>query len=198
MWGDKQQENNRKNKAKPKTNFAPTSKPTIATTAATQAQTTQNTHQEPVESVSKPRVASTIGQSLHVQGVMKSDEDVIVLGSFNGEIELKRNSLAIGRGGRVEANVIAKNVRVEGEVIGDVYAHQITILRTGTAIGNLNAPRVVIEDGAKFKGNIDMDNKTVEDKLGKTTESTAPATKTAVPDMKTTKPQTSQNEKAKS
>lgn len=122
-----------------------------------------------LESV-RPKNTAVIGRTVLLQGTLKSDEEVLILGTVIGEIELKNNNLTVGRSGRVQANILAKSIQIEGEVVGDIYAHQVNILKTGSISGNIMAPRVMLEDGAKFKGSVDMDSQLVEEKLGQPEE----------------------------
>ncbi len=105
-----------------------------------------------------PRERATIGQSITIVGDVSGEEDLTVLGRVEGRIDLSQNSVTIGRTGRIKADVFAKNVSVEGEVQGNVFAGEAIILRkSGGVHGNLTSPRVTLEDGCKFKGSIDMD-----------------------------------------
>ena len=105
-----------------------------------------------------PRERATIGQSITVVGDVSGEEDLTVLGRVEGRIDLAQNSVTVGRTGRIKADVFAKNVSVEGEVQGNVFAGEAIILRkSGGVHGNLTSPRVTLEDGCKFKGSIDMD-----------------------------------------
>lgn len=102
---------------------------------------------------------AAIGPSITIVGELKGDEDVTVLGSIEGTIDLPKNSVTIGRSARVSADIRAKIVSVEGEVRGNLQAgEQILIRKTATMLGNLSAPRVGLEDGCRFKGNVDMES----------------------------------------
>jgi cytoskeletal protein CcmA (bactofilin family) len=161
MWGDRATDTKKTKTSEPETSSAST------------PEVIQNQPQPPAQHVSqsdvlsRPKTTSTIGSSVFIQGSLRGDEDVVILGNIKGDIQLRNNSLTIGKGGQVEANILAKSVRVEGIVTGDVFAHQVTVLKTGQAHGNLVSPRVVIEDGAVFKGNIDMDARAVESRMSK-------------------------------
>ncbi len=109
---------------------------------------------------------STIGKSICFDGVIKSQEDILILGKVKGEIISKNNKIIVGPSGTIHANLVASNVKIEGKLVGDVYAHQVAVLKEGSCEGNINSPRINIEDGAKFKGSIDMGVKSIEEKLG--------------------------------
>lgn len=101
-----------------------------------------------------------IGAKVKVNGDIISSEDLLVEGEVNGTITLGEHELVIGSSGKVQANISAKNVRIEGEVKGDVEgSERVVICASGDVQGNLSAPRVVLEDGGRFKGNIDMSGK---------------------------------------
>lgn len=98
-----------------------------------------------------------IGAKVRVNGDIVSSEDLLVEGEVNGTITLPENELVVGTSGRVKANISAKTVRIEGEVNGDVEGNErVVICASGNVEGNLSSPRVVLEDGGRFKGSIDM------------------------------------------
>jgi cytoskeletal protein CcmA (bactofilin family) len=99
-----------------------------------------------------------IGATVKIKGEVVSDEDIAVEGLIEGSIVLKNNELLVGSSGRVHADVVAKSVKVDGELHGDVEtSERIVITANGSMRGNIKSPRVILEDGAKFKGSIDMD-----------------------------------------
>lgn len=101
---------------------------------------------------------ANIGKSLQIKGEVSGDEDLTVEGTVEGKITLNGHSVTIGPNGRVMAEIRAKSVVVGGQVRGNVTADdKVEILATGTVLGDVRAPRVVLADGAHFKGTIDMD-----------------------------------------
>jgi cytoskeletal protein CcmA (bactofilin family) len=75
-------------------------------------------------------------------------------------VDLKKNHVTVGKSGRVRADLFGKVVVVEGEVDGNVFASEQAILRQSGAIrGNITSPRVILEDGSRFRGSIDMEPK---------------------------------------
>lgn len=111
---------------------------------------------------SEPRRAgerATIGASIIIKGDLSGDEDLIIEGRVEGKVDLKQHNVTVGRSGRVKADIIGKVVTIEGEVDGNVFAQEQAILRQAGAIrGNITAPRVMLEDGSRFKGSIDMES----------------------------------------
>ncbi len=109
------------------------------------------------------REAAIIGPSMLIKGELIGEEDLVIQGRVEGKVDFKQNSVTIAKNGRVKADVYGKLVTVEGEVEGKLFGQeQIVVRSSGTVRGNISAPRVSIEDGAKFKGTIDMDSKTWE------------------------------------
>jgi len=107
-----------------------------------------------------PRAAAAglcvIGAKTTVKGEITGDEDILVEGMVEGQIRIGRD-LRIGPGGSVRAKVEAQSVMVSGELLGDCHAtSRVEIQSTGRLTGNIRAPRVVIAEGATFKGNSDM------------------------------------------
>lgn len=99
-----------------------------------------------------------IGQSILIKGELTGNEDMTIEGKVEGNINLKDHNLTIGTRGRIEAELFAKNITIMGEVNGSVYAEdKVEVTQSGKLNGNISAPRVVIEDGARFKGSVEMD-----------------------------------------
>ncbi len=102
--------------------------------------------------------AAVIGPSIQIDGDLKGEEDLIIEGSVKGTVNLKKNTLTIGQRGKVNANVYAKVVQVDGHMKGDLFASEhINIRKSADVQGNICSPRVSLEDGARFKGSIEMD-----------------------------------------
>jgi cytoskeletal protein CcmA (bactofilin family) len=100
---------------------------------------------------------ATIGRSITIRGDVSGDEDLVIQGTVEGTVDLKQHTLTIGPEGKVKAEVTGRKVMVEGEIHGNLRALEHVVLRgTARVQGDLAAPRVVIEDGAVFRGNIDM------------------------------------------
>ena len=100
---------------------------------------------------------ATIGKSVVVRGELSGSEDLYVDGEVEGSISLRGQSLTIGPNGRVRANLEARNVIVHGRVDGNVNASDRVDLRKSASLtGDISTARVAIEDGAYFKGTIDI------------------------------------------
>jgi len=109
--------------------------------------------------VETPRAVdvATIGKSVVVRGELSGSEDLYVDGEVEGSISLRGQSLTIGPHGRVRASLEARNVIVHGRVDGNVNASDRVDLRKSVSLtGDISTARVAIEDGAYFKGTIDI------------------------------------------
>jgi cytoskeletal protein CcmA (bactofilin family) len=122
--------------------------------------------------------AATIGPSIFVKGDLTGEEDLVIEGRVEGKVDLKKNHVTVGKSGRVRADLFGKVVVVEGEVDGNVFASEQAILRQSGAIrGNITSPRVILEDGSRFRGSIDMEPK----EAGRGSSPPAPAAPSAQP-----------------
>lgn len=101
---------------------------------------------------------ATIGPSITIKGDVSGDEDLMIQGRIEGTVKLAKHNVTIGSDGHVKANVHGRTVVVEGEVEGDLRGKEQIILRhTARVEGSIAAPRVTLEDGAVFRGGIEMD-----------------------------------------
>jgi cytoskeletal protein CcmA (bactofilin family) len=104
------------------------------------------------------REAAVIGPSIHIDGDVRGEEDLLIEGEVSGTVQLKNNSLTIGPNGKVHADVYAQSINVDGHLEGDCYgSERVNVRKSATVRGNITSPRVSLEDGAKFKGAIEMD-----------------------------------------
>lgn len=102
--------------------------------------------------------AAVIGPGIYINGTISGDENLIIEGKVDGKIQLGEHQVDIGQSGCVNADITAKVIKIAGEVRGDLNGKEkVIILRSGNVHGNIVAPRMTLEDGAIFKGSIDMD-----------------------------------------
>ena len=96
-----------------------------------------------------------------MKGDLIGDEDLLIDGMVEGNIEINNHSLTIGSKGWVQANIVAKNVNISGTVKGNVYAKDKVKLESASSlVGNIRSRRISIEDSARFKGSIEMEEVT--------------------------------------
>jgi cytoskeletal protein CcmA (bactofilin family) len=99
-----------------------------------------------------------IGPKIKIKGTITGEEDLLIQGKVEGTIDLGQHELSVGQSAVVQANIQAKAIRIDGEVAGDINgSEKVVISKSGNVRGNIIAPRVTLEDGAIFKGSIDMD-----------------------------------------
>jgi cytoskeletal protein CcmA (bactofilin family) len=98
-----------------------------------------------------------IGKSVVIKGELSGSEDLYLDGEVEGSIDLHNNNLVIGPNGQVRANVFAKEVVVHGKVDGTVTGiNRVELKKSALLNGDINTHRIIIEDGAFFKGAIDI------------------------------------------
>jgi len=103
---------------------------------------------------------ANIGKSIVIKGDLSGNEDLVIEGKVEGKVDLPNNRLTIGAGGQVHAQVHAKNVVVVGRVAGNVSAgERLEIQATGIVEGDVEAPRLVVAEGAVLNGSVKMSAK---------------------------------------
>jgi cytoskeletal protein CcmA (bactofilin family) len=130
----------------------------------------QPQHQQPQpqpQPVNQPRTSAPqhkeramIGATIYIKGDLSGQEDLLIEGRVEGKIELRQHNVTVGKNGKVKADIYGRTITIEGEVQGNLYGEeQLLLKQTSTVRGNIIAPRVSLEDGANFKGSIDMSPK---------------------------------------
>ena len=105
--------------------------------------------------------AGVIGRGLFIKGELHGEEDLIIEGRVEGVITLKSH-LIIETTGVILADIHTENITIKGEMRGNMMAtDKVTIFADAKVTGDITAPRVLIEDGAQFKGHIEMAEPTV-------------------------------------
>jgi cytoskeletal protein CcmA (bactofilin family) len=103
------------------------------------------------------RGAAIIGKSVMIKGQIVSREDLTIDGEVEGTVELQEHRLTIGPHGKVRADIKAREIVVLGNVYGNVdVADKIEIKKDAKLVGDIKTARIVIEDGAYFKGSTDI------------------------------------------
>jgi len=98
-----------------------------------------------------------IGKTVFIKGELSGSEDIYIDGQLEGSVELGGNSLTVGPNGRVHANITAKNVTVGGILDGNIQAAERTEFRkTAVVNGDVETGRIAIEEGAYFKGKLEI------------------------------------------
>ncbi len=108
-----------------------------------------------------PQGVAMVGASIHMDGRLSGEEDLLIEGKVTGTVDLKKNTVTVGSKGHVVADLYGKNIVLEGKVEGNIYAAESIVVRRSAHItGRLVAPAVSLEQGGYFSGTIDMDSET--------------------------------------
>jgi cytoskeletal protein CcmA (bactofilin family) len=104
-----------------------------------------------------PTNSTVLGRSVVLHGELTGNEDLLIEGQFDGSVHLEDNCLTVGAGGQVKAEIHARQVIIHGKVTGNISAREkVEIRKTGHVLGDLTTAGVAIEDGAYFKGSIEI------------------------------------------
>jgi cytoskeletal protein CcmA (bactofilin family) len=115
---------------------------------------------EPVKPFDRNDVAH-IGKSVIIKGELSGSEDLYLEGQVEGKVELHGHSLTVGPNGRVKANVNARDVILNGKLEGNLHCSgRVELRKSAVLTGDIVTQRIVIEDGALFKGSIDIQKET--------------------------------------
>jgi len=114
-------------------------------------------YEPPVETPRNSGAPAILGKSVIVKGQIFSREDLTIDGEIEGTVELQEHRLTVGPNGKVMAAIKAREICIIGTVNGNVEASdKIDIRKDAKLVGDIRTARIVIEDGAYFKGNIDI------------------------------------------
>jgi cytoskeletal protein CcmA (bactofilin family) len=129
--------------------------------AVVAAPSTPTPHKEtPKASDSHRADVGHIGKSVQIKGELTGSEDLYLDGSIEGTVDLRDHSLIIGPNGKIKASISARDLVVHGRVEGNITATgRVELRKSCTLIGDVSTQRIVIEDGAFFKGAIDIKEK---------------------------------------
>lgn len=104
-----------------------------------------------------PAERATVGRSIVFRGDLSGEEDLVIQGRVEGSVNLGQHSVTVGPDGEVIASIVGRVVTVEGRVEGNIDgAEQVTLKSSSHVKGDITAPRVVLENGARFRGLVDM------------------------------------------
>jgi cytoskeletal protein CcmA (bactofilin family) len=132
--------------------------------------------------------STMIGRGIRIAGDVTADSNLRVEGVIEGRSIESSHDVDIGDSGKVTASISAKVVRIAGEVTGDVAGgEKVTISKSGRVQGNVTAPRVQLEDGALFRGSIDMNPTKAADTAPTSADKRSATTKAAVVEADTRK-----------
>jgi cytoskeletal protein CcmA (bactofilin family) len=100
---------------------------------------------------------TVIGEHIHINGDIKGEEHLYLEGSVKGSIEMGKHNFVVGAKGRFDGQISSQNVGISGQLVGTVTVREkVKITKEADILGDIKAKSISIEDGAYFKGSIDM------------------------------------------
>ena len=162
MWSSKKPETPQSGQAEFQN--LPTNQPPKPPAATWEGTTAMSTDAMRPLGATADRATARLGASLHVKGEISGNEDLLIDGTVEGLIQLDERKLTVGTTAQVTADITARDVVVYGYVKGNVRAKgRIEIKKDGSVVGNLTTAQIMIEDGADFKGSIEIDRSADKD-----------------------------------
>jgi cytoskeletal protein CcmA (bactofilin family) len=123
---------------------------------------------------STPTAADCVGASMRIKGQLSGSEDLLIDGTVEGPIRLTGHKLIVGLTGKLNSDVVAREIVVHGSVKGNLRAtERIEIMKNGSVVGDLTTARILIEDGASVKGSIEIDREAAAISPDQTTQARA-------------------------
>ena len=155
MWSNNKQSQPESN-ATPSPSFQPPAATNFNSSPAPAS--APNRAAAPAPSYGNAKQTATLGPGLTIKGQILGDEDLHIEGKVEGPITLKGQRLTVGQNGEIVSDVHAREVIVYGKVRGNLFAEdRIEVKKDGSVIGNITGGRVLIEDGAYLKGQIEIE-----------------------------------------
>lgn len=151
MWKPKPEDNH------PMSSNQPSAPSAVAPVATPNLSTSPREPQKPSSPTPDRADVGHIGKSVIIHGELTGNEDLYLDGEIEGTIDLRDHKLVIGPNGKIKATISARDVSLHGRVEGNISAGERIELKKGcTLVGDVSTQRIVIEDGAYFKGSIDI------------------------------------------
>ena len=138
---------------------------------------------------------TVIGENISIEGNIRGDEHLVIEGSMKGNVEMEKHNFTVGSKGRVEGEINAQNVKISGQMIGNIKTQgKVEITKEADFMGDIKAKSISVEDGAYFKGSIELE-KEPHRKTALAAKSTTVATTQSVnePRAQTAKEDTKEN-----
>jgi len=173
MWSNKKPDTPQA--AQPETKNLPVNPPPKPSAASWEGTTAMSTDAMRPIGATADRATARLGPSLHIKGEITGNEDLTIEGTVEGLVQLDERKLTVGAAAKLTADIIAREIVVYGTVKGNLRAKdRIEIKKDGSVNGDLTTARIMIEDGAYFKGSIEID-KSSEKESGAGSFSRTPA-----------------------
>ena len=101
---------------------------------------------------------TTIGENISIEGQIKGEEHLFIEGALKGNVELEKHNFTVGSNGRVDGEIRAQNVSISGQLQGTIHAlGKVEVTKEADFFGEIKAKSISVEDGAYFKGSIELD-----------------------------------------
>ena len=101
---------------------------------------------------------TTIGENISIEGQIKGQEHLVIEGALKGNVELEKHNFTVGLNGRVDGEIRAQNVSISGRFMGTIKAlGKVEVTKEADFLGEIKAKSIAVEDGAYFKGSIELD-----------------------------------------
>jgi cytoskeletal protein CcmA (bactofilin family) len=111
----------------------------------------------PAASLDSSEEKTVIGENISIEGNIRGDEHLVIEGSMKGNVEMEKHNFAVGSKGRVEGEIHAQSVSVSGQMIGNINTQgRVEITKEADFMGDIRAKSISVEDGAYFKGSIEL------------------------------------------
>lgn len=131
---------------------------------------TENDHSSADDTITKQKTISTaphaevraesttIGENISIEGNIQGNEHLVIEGSMKGNVEMQNHNFTVGSKGRVEGEINSQNVKISGQMIGNIMTKgKVEITKEADFMGDIRAKSISVEDGAYFKGSIELD-----------------------------------------
>lgn len=120
-----------------------------------------NIEQKPLTPVPRPETTTentVIGEKISIEGNIRGEEHLVIEGSIKGNVEMEKHNFEVGSKGRIEGEIYAQNIKVSGLMIGNIKTQgKVEITKGADFMGDIRTKSISVEDGAYFKGSIELD-----------------------------------------
>jgi cytoskeletal protein CcmA (bactofilin family) len=156
MWKARPEENNPLNTNPQQPLHSAAASPVAATATSSNINTPRETPKAAASYTDRADVGH-IGKSVVIRGELTGNEDLYLDGEIEGNIDLRDHKLVIGPNGKIKATITARDIVLHGRVEGNISAtERVELKKSCSLVGDVSTQRIVIEDGAYFKGAIDI------------------------------------------
>ena len=112
----------------------------------------------PTPTSSPSDAKTTIGRHISIDGQIRGEEHLIIQGVMKGNVEMEKHNFTVGSNGRVDGEIRAQNVSISGQLKGAINAFgKVEVTKEADFLGDIKAKSISVEDGAYFKGSIELD-----------------------------------------